>query len=126
MIIMKFFVLYSLKFRRLPRHVLKFGFRELEADSPETSLDSLRDESITKSRRRRIYMHLMVSKNSCILTNNIILKPYSVIMIVIIIIINKLFIVSAICRYIRFAHLIYRLARLNALYIYILYLDVGE
>ena len=52
---------FSFKSRRLPRHVLKFGFRELENDSPEASLDSLRDESISKSRRRRIYMHLMVS-----------------------------------------------------------------
>jgi hypothetical protein len=56
------FIFYSSNFRRLPRHVLKFGFRELDSDLPETSLDSLRDESITKSRRRRIYMHLMVSK----------------------------------------------------------------
>jgi len=44
----------------LPRHVIKFGFRELEDESPEASLDSLRDENISKTRRRRIYMHLMV------------------------------------------------------------------
>ncbi|CAF3876788.1 unnamed protein product, partial [Rotaria magnacalcarata] len=44
---------------RLPRHVLKFGFRELESESPEESLISLRDESTSKPRRRRIYMHLM-------------------------------------------------------------------
>jgi hypothetical protein len=50
-----------LKFRRLPRHVVKFGFRELEDTSPEASLGSLRDENTSKTRRRRIYMHLMVS-----------------------------------------------------------------
>ncbi|CAF2154637.1 unnamed protein product [Rotaria magnacalcarata] len=48
---------------RLPRHVLKFGFRELESESPEESLISLRDESTSKPRRRRIYMHLMMSVN---------------------------------------------------------------
>ena len=45
----------------LPRHVLKFSFREIELDSAEASIESLRDENVSKSRRRRIYMHLMVS-----------------------------------------------------------------
>lgn len=54
-----------LKLRRLPRHVVKFGFRELEGESPEESLVSLRDDSTPKLRRRRIYMHLMVS-NYCV------------------------------------------------------------
>ncbi|CAF4622067.1 unnamed protein product [Rotaria sp. Silwood1] len=51
---------------RLPRHVLKFGFRELEVDSPEESLVSLRDESTSKSRRRRIYMHLMCVRHELV------------------------------------------------------------
>ncbi|CAM4966214.1 unnamed protein product, partial [Rotaria socialis] len=48
---------------RLPRHVLKFGFRELESETPEESLVSLRDESTSKPRRRRIYMHLMCARH---------------------------------------------------------------
>ncbi|CAF0980083.1 unnamed protein product [Rotaria sordida] len=49
---------------RLPRHVLKFGFRELDLDSPEESIISLRDEGTSKSRRRRIYMHLMCNHDN--------------------------------------------------------------
>ena len=55
------FLITSSRCRRLPRHVLKFGFREIEMTSPEASIESLRDENVSKSRRRRIYMHLMVS-----------------------------------------------------------------
>jgi hypothetical protein len=43
-----------------PRHVLKFGFRELDDDSADASIESLRNEHVSKTRRRRIYMHLMV------------------------------------------------------------------
>jgi len=54
-----FFHLFN--FRHLPRHVLKFSFQELDIDPPEASIDALRDESTTRTRRRRIYMRLRVS-----------------------------------------------------------------
>ncbi|UJR31150.1 hypothetical protein I4U23_018657 [Adineta vaga] len=42
----------------LPRHVLKFGYRELDIEPPEATGDLLRDETTSRSRRRRLYMHL--------------------------------------------------------------------
>ncbi len=55
------FFFHLFHFRPLPRHVLKFSFQELDIDSPEASIDLLRDGNTTRIRRRRIYMRLRVS-----------------------------------------------------------------
>ncbi|CAF2912384.1 unnamed protein product [Rotaria sp. Silwood2] len=47
----------------LPHHVLKFGFREIEINSSESPNHISLEESQLKSRKRRIYMHLMMSAN---------------------------------------------------------------
>ena len=43
--------------RSLPRRVVKFGFREIDSDS----MDSPREEKQSRSRKRRVYMHILVS-----------------------------------------------------------------
>lgn len=46
--------------RNPPHHVVKFGYRELDMISPEPTSHSLFGESESKSRKRRVCMHLMV------------------------------------------------------------------
>ncbi|CAF0846486.1 unnamed protein product [Rotaria sordida] len=47
----------------LPHHVLKFGFREIEMNPSESPNNMLHEENQSKSRKRRICMHLMMSAN---------------------------------------------------------------
>ncbi|CAF0824785.1 unnamed protein product, partial [Didymodactylos carnosus] len=47
---------------RLPRHVLKFAYRDIDIDSNE-AVNYLRDQQTPKTRRRRIYMHLMLVRH---------------------------------------------------------------
>lgn len=47
-------------FRNLPRHVLKFGFRQIDTDTTDISTTSVRDENRSTLRKRRVQMHLMV------------------------------------------------------------------
>ncbi|CAF0778709.1 unnamed protein product [Adineta steineri] len=42
----------------LPRHILKFGYREIDASPPETSIELLRTENPPKLRRRQAFVHL--------------------------------------------------------------------
>ncbi|CAF3517497.1 unnamed protein product [Rotaria sp. Silwood1] len=48
---------------RLPHHVLKFGFREIDMNSSESPNNTSHEESQSKSRKRRMYMHLMMPAN---------------------------------------------------------------
>ncbi|CAF4559292.1 unnamed protein product [Rotaria socialis] len=45
----------------LPHHVLKFGFREIEVNSPDLQYQTSPDENRLTARRRRVCMHLMMS-----------------------------------------------------------------
>ncbi|CAF5195358.1 unnamed protein product, partial [Rotaria magnacalcarata] len=50
-----------LVFRNLPHHVLKFGYREIEVNSPDLQYQTSPDENRLTARRRRVCMHLMMS-----------------------------------------------------------------
>ncbi|CAF1143690.1 unnamed protein product [Adineta ricciae] len=54
----------------LPRHVLKFAYREFVTDPPETTLDTLHNETTSRSRRRRLFMHLHMGPNDDHLTQH--------------------------------------------------------
>ncbi|CAF2100174.1 unnamed protein product [Rotaria magnacalcarata] len=45
----------------LPHHVLKFGYREIEVNSPDLQYQTSPDENRLTARRRRVCMHLMMS-----------------------------------------------------------------
>ncbi|CAF0723062.1 unnamed protein product [Didymodactylos carnosus] len=47
---------------RLPRHILKFGFRELNDNSNE-AVHFLREDQTPRTRRRRIHVHLMIERH---------------------------------------------------------------
>ena len=56
-------IVFDYSSRNLPKHVLKFGFRDAELTDVSDALNASQsqDESILKSKKRRVYMDMMVN-----------------------------------------------------------------